>query len=818
MEAPYNFKMSIQIKIITVIVAIAVVVIVFGNAVGAVFLTRSISEAMENDMLAAIDIADQYVTKEIELLKNNAVDAAGGIASSYRAGGRDGVLERVCAEYPRYAGMAVFSQTALLDSWGKFPVSPDLLNEPFMRIAQTGGQAISSTMYSPDGSLVMYVSAPISGDLVLAAVLPGRHFADLLSQFRLWQTGHVFINDEDGYVISNPRPGWVQERYNFFEMAETDHAYANLAAMAKRAIAGERGIGRYSINGVPRMAAFRPITSPDVSWFAAIVAPLSESALNDIPSGILLIIMITLALSVVAAILAAAWLKRPYEEVDRLRRAAEIASVSKSTFLASMSHEIRTPMNSIVGFAELAIDGETSPRTREYLDKIKTNAEWLLQIVNDILDISKIESGKMELENIPFDMHDLFSSCRTLIMPKAVEKGIILHFYAEPSIGKRSLGDPTRLRQILVNLLSNAIKFTNSGMVKLHASIKDIREKTITMHFEVKDSGIGMTPEQIEKVFEPFMQAETGTTRKYGGTGLGLPITKNIVEMMGGELLVESTPGVGSKFSFELTFDTIDVHDDNVLDKKITLDEIEKPVFEGEVLLCEDNVMNQQVICEHLMRVGLKTVVAENGKIGVEMVQRRKEKGEKQFDLIFMDMHMPVMDGLEAAAKILEMDTGIPMVALTANIMSNDMEIYRMSGMRDCVGKPFTSQELWRCLMKYFTPVTQAAVKKDVPVEADMEAQGAFQKLFIKSNLKKYEEIVEALNAGDIKLAHRLAHTLKGNAGQLGKILLQQAAADVEDRLKDGNNHVTAEQMSTLEMELNAVLAELTPLVEEASQ
>jgi PAS domain S-box-containing protein len=503
-----------------------------------------------------------------------------------------------------------------------------------------------------------------------------------------------------------------------------------------------------------------------------------------------------------------------------MEEAALAASRSKSAFLANMSHEIRTPMNSIIGFSELALDGEACAKTREYLAKIHTNAEWLLQIINDILDISKIESGKMELEKIPFDMHELFESCRTLIMPKALEKGIHLLFYAEPSAGKRPLGDPTRMRQILVNLLSNAVKFTNSGTVKVLTEIKGIDEKTVTFHFEIKDSGIGMTGEQIKKIFEPFMQAETGTTRKYGGTGLGLAISKNFIELMGGSLTVESALGIGSKFSFDLTFDTVDI-DDEAFGHKAVLDEIEKPVFDGEVLLCEDNAMNQQVICEHLARVGLKTTVAGNGMIGIEKFKDRMKEGGKQFDLIFMDIHMPVMDGLEAAEKIIDLETGVPIIAMTANIMSNDREIYKTSGMHDCIGKPFTSQELWRCLLKYLTPVRRESndinsLQKNTQIEEDLKFQRELKILFVKTNQGKYQEIEKALKEDDINLANRLAHSLKTNAGHIEKISLQQAADEVEQALKEAKNLTTAEMMKKLETELQKVLEELQPLLEEA--
>jgi len=500
------------------------------------------------------------------------------------------------------------------------------------------------------------------------------------------------------------------------------------------------------------------------------------------------------------------------KKVTEEKTKAEEMSATKSAFLANMSHEIRTPMNSIIGFSELALDDDISDKTKNYLVNIHENSKWLLSIVDDILDISKIEAGKLELESIPFDMHDLFIACRSMIAPKADEKGIRLHFYAEPSIGKMPLGDPTRLRQVLTNILSNAVKFTSSGIVKIQSTIKHSTTDTVTMYFEIKDSGIGMTDEQIQRIFDLFTQAESGTTRKYGGTGLGLPITKHLVEMMGGTLEVESTVGVGSKFSFVLTFDTISVDNAKHLQQyetKVVVDELKKPTFKGEVLLCEDNQMNQQVICEHLARVGLETVVAENGKIGVDMVQKRKDEGWKQFDLIFMDVHMPVMDGLEAAERIYEIDSIIPIVALTANIMAHDREVYKQSKMVDFVGKPFKSQELWACLLKYFVPTHWQEQDTKKAAQEDDALMSKLISGFVAKNSSKYEEIEAALADGDIVLAHRLAHTIKSNAGQLGKTELQKIADEIEESLKDGKNKTTPSQMATFKDELTMVLQEL---------
>ena len=503
------------------------------------------------------------------------------------------------------------------------------------------------------------------------------------------------------------------------------------------------------------------------------------------------------------------------ENLSLARDAADAANEAKSTFLANMSHDIRTPMSSIVGFAELARDDNNPRKVKEYLGKILENGEWLLETVDDILDISKIESGKLELENIPFDMRDVFAHCRALILPKAEKKGIVLSFDTEPPIWRKLLGDPIRLRQALINLLSNAVKFTEAGSVRLLASVIDSGETTATVHFEVEDNGIGIDPKYLPKIFEPFTQGDSSIARKFGGTGMGLAITKNIIEMMGGTVNVISVVGAGSKFSFELTFDVTD-DATGAPPRRIAFNESERPNFSGEILICEDNAMNRQAVCEHLGRVGIKTVAAEDGKKGVEIVLGRVQNKEKPFDLIFMDIHMPVMGGVEAASKIAWMGVKTPIVAMTANIMSRDIELYKQGGMNGYLGKPFTSLELWECLTQYlpvinFTPIDEAG-------RAEEKMLSLLKVNFFKENRTTVEDIQKAAREGNIELAHRLAHSLKGNAAQIGEDRLRKAAAAAEEMLSDGKNMITEEYCGILKTELNAVLEKLTPLMDGMSK
>ncbi|MCL2109447.1 MAG: response regulator, partial [Oscillospiraceae bacterium] len=472
---------------------------------------------------------------------------------------------------------------------------------------------------------------------------------------------------------------------------------------------------------------------------------------------------------------------------------AEASNKAKTQFLAHMSHEIRTPMNSIMGFAELAIQTETSPEVRGYLNSIVESSKWLLHIINDILDISKIESGKMVLDHTPFELPEVISRCQSAVLPQLKEKGIEMGVYAEIIGGKKLLGDPIKLYQALINLLSNAVKFTKEGKVDLSSKIIKSTNHTATIYFEVKDSGIGMTAEQIDKVFAPFIQADLSTTRNYGGTGLGLAITKNIIELMNGTLKVSSIPGEGSIFSFETTFETIDSADESTPPELINIadddSKLEKPQFDALVLVCDDNRLNQQVACAHLKQVGIATEVAENGRVALNMVAARADNGEKPYDLIFMDMFMPVMDGMEAASKITLLNTGTPIVAMTANVMASEVEKYKANNMPDCLGKPFTSQELWRVLLRYLEPVeikTYSVLESSHKREFDDETfQAEIKATFVKNNTNKHIEIAGAIQRGDLKRAHRLIHTLKSNAGHIAENKLQDIAEKAEQLLLD---------------------------------
>ncbi|MCL2018998.1 MAG: ATP-binding protein [Oscillospiraceae bacterium] len=525
---------------------------------------------------------------------------------------------------------------------------------------------------------------------------------------------------------------------------------------------------------------------------------------------------------------------------DALRDAilnAEEASRFKSMFLANMSHEIRTPMNGIIGLAELALaGGGLSEKTADYLNKIKESATGLLAIINDILDISKIEAGKAELESIVFNFKDVFKNCETVAKLSDKSDNVRIVFDCVPLAEETVKGDPTKLNQILMNLLSNAIKFTNDGVVELRAEIVEKNADKLTASFIVKDTGIGMDAEQIQKAFEPFSQVDASITRKYGGTGLGLSITKSLLEMMGGNLIVESKKGKGSSFGFTLDFLVVQKESPAANygqpeSGKNAEGTDKKPIFHAQALVCEDNAINRQVIEEHLLRINIIPVIAENGKIGVNMAKMRMRTG-KPFDIILMDIHMPVMDGLEAMQKLIEAGNKSPVIAMTANVMREDRELFIKSGMSDYISKPFSSKDLWDCLIKYLEPVRFEDINPDGTVYENSEiingASGLektagdpvlYRKIktdFYFENINIAEKLENAAVSGDMKTAYRLAHTLKGVSTLIGASSLSEAVLTLEKAYADGEKDENA--LNLVKKRLADVLEVLKPEAEKCRE
>jgi len=389
--------------------------------------------------------------------------------------------------------------------------------------------------------------------------------------------------------------------------------------------------------------------------------------------------------------------KRVEKELHRAKEIAEAASKTKSEFLANMSHEIRTPMNGVLGTLQLLQDSGLTESQQQYVSIAYNSGESLLSLLNDILDFSKIEAGKLELELIPFDLHNLGHELTVLLKQKAAEREVELKTDLDADIPKILKGDPVRIRQILVNLMTNAIKFTEKGDVTIRAKVLEKSEKVVRIRLEVNDTGIGIEERSQRKLFNSFTQADGSTTRKYGGTGLGLAIVRQLVTMMRGRLGVESEVGKGSCFWAEIAFEVPDIVAESTQQPVTQIPQ----VLVGHVLLVEDNPVNQIIATKMLEKNGLSFEVANNGEEAVNRL-----KAEHDFDLVLMDCQMPIMDGYAATQALREFEVEsskghLPVIAMTANAMEGDREKCLDAGMDDYVSKPVNQQALKETLAKW---------------------------------------------------------------------------------------------------------------------
>lgn len=528
------------------------------------------------------------------------------------------------------------------------------------------------------------------------------------------------------------------------------------------------------------------------------------------------------------------------EEALHKAKLSEEASKAKGKFLANMSHEIRTPLNAIIGMTELAMDAALDDSLRNTFHTITRETDALLGIINEILDFSKIEAGKLELEEIPFDLSVTMENVADNIAFQAGQKGLGFRSYRSPDLPSRFMGDPGRLRQILLNLSGNALKFTDRGEICIKAEMAENLGERVKIRFSVTDTGIGIPEDKQTAIFESFAQADGSTTRKYGGTGLGLAISKRLAELMGGEIGVESEEGKGSTFWFTAVFARLTDEATLATFTDLQGEELaaaeEGLLWHGRILLAEDYQTNQRVFTEQLNRVGCKVVLAENGKEAVEIF------AAGDFDLVFMDVHMPEMDGLTATRLIRKQEEGrekrTPIIALTASVLAGDQQACHDAGMNDFLEKPLKRRKLLVMLKKWLGPGeinplyrrrpeegTESELPDSLPgldIRKTMAALACDPAMYRKIAATFFQENLDTVNAMQYAFAvrdwatlERLAHSLKSTSGAIGARTLQERAFELEKRSREADAVPPApELIDQIDTACRQVMGSLTSLVQ----
>ena len=850
--------MFIRIRAVLIIVLVNLIIILFAVFAGIISVQNRIATSQEEDLMLVADIADHFLSSEIENVKLKTSVIAERISE---LDGYDisAILDGLGNQYPEFAGMAIIdAEGTVTATAGRLPAGADIITDTYIRKAFLGDTVISSTVKNGNG-VVFYLAAPVprlahissatlppdtvtdSGkpDRILLITLPGAYFNDRLSAFYIWDTGHIFISDADGYAISNARLYWVDERFNYVRSADNDPSYTKFAETAARMIAGESGMGYYSIADIPRACSFRPVSGSSEGWSLGVVAPLPESPFRDIDMALVTVGLVSLILSVIAACIASNYLKKPFEEIAALKEKAEESSKSKSDFLANMSHEIRTPMNAILGITEILLtDGTLTDDVSVALNKVYNSGDMLLNILNDILDLSKIEAGKLELISARYELASLINDSVVLNMMRKGSKPVEFVLEVDAKLPEYLNGDELRIKQILNNLLSNAFKYTPKGTVTLAFTCReraDGQTTGVTLEIKVSDTGIGMTKEQTDTLFEEYTRFIAEANRTTDGTGLGMSITRSLLMMMDGQIFVESEPGKGSVFTVlipqkregsgvigqELA-DKLHNFQSNGVRQLKKANILYEPMPYGKILVVDDVESNLFVTKGLMASYELNIDTATDGYQAVDKVM----KGNV-YDIIFMDHMMPGMDGMEATKLIREHGYTAPIVALSANAIVGQMDVFLANGFDDFISKPIDARHLNSVLKKYVrdrqAPEVVAAVRNRISEDyeevfsSDPSISPQLAELFIRDAHKAISELENiakkrgGYDEKDVSAYISSVHAMVGALANVNAKELSETASRMERVVREGKSTIVYSELQSFITELRRLIFRFIP-------
>jgi signal transduction histidine kinase/CheY-like chemotaxis protein len=700
-------QIPIRSRIVLIIFSFVFGITLSGLTFSSLYSRERFLDTVKDDLEVMTRISGRMISNEINLLKEETRSLADGISPA----APDNLAEALEREVPasRFSKIAIVDYRGNVVSYGNPCLWEDeYLVDSYARRAFEGETVIGTTLKDPRGELVLRIWTPLGKNHILAVVLPGLYFSDIIREFKIWETGGVFIIDSQGTFVAHRRESLVQEQRNYKESSRTDPSWKSVGDFFQTMVEKENGIGYYTFNGVEHLCAYRYVES-STDWVLGVSAPMVESHFSQLQQVLFISACIFLGLGLVAAFITSSYIAKPFERLneqnirlEELKRNAENASATKSEFLANMSHEMRTPLNAIIGLSELELrSAELPENTYNNVEKIYVSGMTLLGIINDILDISKIESGKFILIPAQYSVPSLINDTVALNTVRIGSKPIEFCLHIDERIPEKLVGDELRVKQIFNNLLSNAFKYTKEGTVDWYISA-EVMGNSVWLVSRVEDTGIGILPGDLAKLFSDYNQVDMHSNRKIEGTGLGLSITKRLVDLMDGTISVESEYGKGSIFSIRVRQAYVGetvigkeaagnlTHFHFTARRRRANEKLARAYMPyASVLVVDDVAVNLDVARGMLKPYGMNIDCVTSAKKAIELVREEKVR----YNAIFMDHMMPEMDGIEAVRIIRsEIDTEyartVPIIAFTANAVIGSAELFLQNGFQAFLSKP----------------------------------------------------------------------------------------------------------------------------------